>query len=95
MRQSEQFLIIACPLLIFVGIAWLLAIPLGALLSWILIHKLNIVSFGWSMPMRWEMTPAWYLGLLVLAVVGFSLLVAMIQLRRQMPVALSQLGTTL
>jgi putative ABC transport system permease protein len=94
-RQGEQFLIIACPLLIFIGIAWLLAIPLGALLSWILIYKLNIVSFGWSMPMRWEMTPAWYLGLLVLTVVGFSLLVAMIQLRRQMPVALSQLGTTL
>jgi len=57
-RYSEQLLVMACPLFIFVGIVWLLAIPLGALLSWILIHKLNIVSFGWSMPMRWQMAPA-------------------------------------
>jgi putative ABC transport system permease protein len=94
-RASEQFLIIACPLLIFTGIVWLLAIPLGALLSWILIHKLNIVSFGWSMPMQWQMAPAWHLGLLMLAVVGFSLMLTMIQLRRRLPEALAQLGTTI
>ncbi|MFV2031619.1 MAG: FtsX-like permease family protein [Gammaproteobacteria bacterium] len=94
-RQGEQLLLIACPLLIFVGIAWLLAIPLGALLSWILINKLNIVSFGWSMPMQWEMAPAWYLGLLVLAVVAFTLMLAMLQLRRRLPEALAQLGESI
>ena len=91
-RQSEQLLIIACPILIFVSIAWILAIPLGALLSWILIHKLNIVSFGWSMPMQWEMAPAWQLGLLVLAVVVITILLAMLQLRRRLPEALAELG---
>jgi len=91
-RASEQFLIIACPLLIFTGIVWLLAIPLGGLLSWILIHKLNIVSFGWSMPMQWQMAPAWLLGLLMSAVVGASLMLTMIQLRRRLPEALAQLG---
>ncbi|MCZ6470532.1 MAG: ABC transporter permease, partial [Gammaproteobacteria bacterium] len=94
-RASEQFLVIACPLLIFTGIVWLMAIPLGALLSWILIHKLNIVSFGWSMPMQWQMAPAWQLGLLVLIVVGFSLALSMVQLRRRLPEALAQLGTTI
>ncbi|MFA9419469.1 MAG: FtsX-like permease family protein [Gammaproteobacteria bacterium] len=91
----EQSLIIALPLLVFVGIVWLLAIPLGGLLSWILIHKLNIVSFGWSMPMQWQMVPAWQLGLLMLAVVGTSLLLTMIQLRRRLPEALAQLGATI
>jgi putative ABC transport system permease protein len=91
-RRSEQLLVIACPLLIFVGIAWIVAIPLGALLSWILIHKLNIVSFGWSMPMLWEMTPAWQLGFMVLIIVGFTLGVAMLQLQRRLPEALARLG---
>ena len=94
-RTREQFLIIALPLLVFVGIVWLLAIPLGGLLSWILIHKLNIVSFGWSMPMQWQMVPAWQLGLLMLAVVGTSLMLTMIQLRRRLPEALAQLGTAI
>ncbi len=92
-RYSEQLLVMACPLLIFVCIVWLLAIPLGALLSWILIHKLNIVSFGWSMPMRWQMAPAWELGMLIIAVVVFTLLLTVIQLRRRLPEALARLGT--
>jgi len=91
-RQSEQLLIIACPILIFVSIVWILAIPLGALLSWILIHKLNIVSFGWSMPMQWEMAPAWQLGILVLVVVLMTIVLAMLRLRRRLPEALAQLG---
>jgi putative ABC transport system permease protein len=91
-RQYEQLLIIACPILIFVSLVWILAIPLGALLSWILIHKLNIVSFGWSMPMQWEMAPAWQLGLLMLAVVLATIVLAMLRLRRRLPEALAQLG---
>lgn len=88
----EQFLIICCPLLIFVFIAWLVAIPLGAVLSWILIHKLNIVSFGWSMPMLWEIKPALLLGGLVLIIVIITLALSLIQLRRKLPTALAELG---
>jgi len=92
LSYREQFLVIACPLLIFVTITWLMAIPLGALLSWLLINKLNIVSFGWSMPMLWQMVPALWLGVLVLVIVVFTLLVVFLQLRRRLPVALAQLG---
>ncbi|MCP4188946.1 MAG: ABC transporter permease [Gammaproteobacteria bacterium] len=91
-RSREQFFIIACPILIFVTVAWLLAIPLGALLSWLLIHKLNIVSFGWSMPMLWEMAPAWRLGGIILLVVCATLAMTGWQLRRRLPDALAQLG---
>jgi len=91
-RWHEQMLIISTPILIFVGIAWLLSIPLGALLSWLLIHKLNIVSFGWSMPMSWEMAPAWHLAGVTLLVVASTLLLAGWQLKRRLPDALARLG---
>ena len=91
-RWPEQMGIISTPILIFIGIAWLLAIPLGALLSWLLIHKLNIVSFGWSMPMAWEMAPAWRLAGVILLVVISTLLLAGWQLKRRLPGALAQLG---
>ena len=91
-NTREQFLIICSPLLIFVVIAWLLAIPLGAVLSWLLIQKLNIVSFGWSMPMLWKMAPAWQLGGLVLVIVIVTLLLSLLQLRRRLPDALAELG---
>ena len=94
LRQSEQLLLIAIPLLIFCCIVWLLSIPLGALLSWILIDKLNIISFGWSMPLTWQFAPALTLALVVLAICVFTLLIVSYQWRQHMPRALAQLGET-
>jgi len=94
LRQFEQLLLVATPLLIFCAIVWLLSIPLGAILSWILINKLNIISFGWSMPLIWEFTPALQLALLVGLICGLTLLLVAFQWRRQMPQALAQLGET-
>ncbi len=95
LRQSEQLLLIATPLLIFCAIAWLLSVPLGALLSWILIHKLNIVSFGWSMPLVWDFVPALQLAAVVLLICAVTLLLVSLQWRRKMPQALARLGETL
>ena len=88
----EQLLVITVPLLLFVGITWLLSIPLGALLSWLLINKLNIMSFGWSMPMLWSFEPPLILALLSLALVGLTVLIAIWRLRRRLPIALAELG---
>ena len=95
LRQFEQLLLVATPLFLFCAIVWLLAIPLGALLSWILIHKLNIISFGWSMPLIWEVGPALHLALVIFLVCGFTLLLVSFQWKRQMPLALAQLGESL
>ena len=95
LRQGEQLLLIATPLLIFCAIAWALSIPLGALLSWILIYKLNIISFGWSMPLAWEFTPALELALVVVSICAATLLLVAYQWRRRMPQALAELGETL
>lgn len=94
LRQSEQMLLVATPLLIFCGIVWVLSIPLGALLSWILIHKLNIISFGWSMPLIWELAPALRLALVSGLICGLTLLLVAFQWRRRMPLALAQMGET-
>ncbi len=94
LRQSEQLLLVATPLIIFCVIVWLLSIPLGAVLSWILINKLNIISFGWSMPLLWEIAPALRLALVVGLICGLTLLLVAFQWRRQMPRALAQLGET-
>ncbi len=94
LRQFEQLLLVATPLLVFCAIVWLLSIPLGALLSWILIHKLNIISFGWSMPLVWEIEPALQLAAVVLLICTVTLLLVSFQWRRQMPLALAQLGET-
>lgn len=92
LRQVEILLLIATPLLVFCAIAWLVSIPLGTLLSWILIDKLNVVSFGWSMPLLWDLTPAVWLAGLVLLICALTLLLVSLRWRRQMPQALAQLG---
>ena len=94
LRQFEQLLLVATPLFIFCAIVWLLSIPLGALLSWVLIHKLNIISFGWSMPLVWEVEPALHLAAVVLLICTFTLLLVSFQWRHRMPLALAQLGET-
>jgi putative ABC transport system permease protein len=94
LRQLEQLLLVATPLFIFCAIVWLLSIPLGALLSWILIDKLNIISFGWSMPLLWEIGPALQLAVVIGLICAFTLLLVSFQWRRQMPLALAQLGET-
>lgn len=93
-NRWEQLMVILIPLLLFVTITWLLAVPLGALLSWLLIHKLNVMSFGWSMPMLWQATPALALAVLCLSLVLFSVAVTHWRLRSQLPKALAQLGST-
>lgn len=58
----------------------LLALPLGVWLTWILVHRINPLAFGWSLPMA--VYPRFWLELGVLSVlVGLSIAVLM---RRQL-----------
>jgi putative ABC transport system permease protein len=92
-NSREQILVITVPLLLFVSITWLLSIPLGALLSWLLINKLNIMSFGWSMPMLWSFEPPMVLAALSLGLVLLAVFIAMWRLKRRLPKALAELGS--
>ncbi|WP_100639035.1 FtsX-like permease family protein [Marinobacter salexigens] len=62
-------------LLLTGGIA-ILALPLGVWLTWVLVHRINPLAFGWSLPMA--VYPAFWLQLAVLSLaIGLSISVLM------------------
>ncbi|PTY37355.1 hypothetical protein BGP77_08045 [Saccharospirillum sp. MSK14-1] len=91
-RYREWLLIVALPLALLVALTGLAALPLGALLSSLLVHDLNVHAFGWTMPLQWQWPPALRLAALTAAVLGLTLLISLWQVRRRLPLALKQLG---
>lgn len=85
--------VVAVPMAAFAVVTWALSVPLGALLSWLLIHDLNVVSFGWTMPMLWSPMPA--LRLLVLVAGLLVLVLALVTglMRKRLPEAMAQVGS--
>ncbi|SOB77071.1 putative ABC transport system permease protein [Marinobacter sp. LV10R510-11A] len=66
-------------LLLTGGIA-VLALPLGIWLTWVLVHRINPLAFGWSLPMA--VYPAFWLELAILSLaIGLSIAALM---RRQL-----------
>ncbi|MBT5030830.1 MAG: ABC transporter permease [Proteobacteria bacterium] len=68
LRRTELITGMLGALLFKYIVTLLLALPLGYLLAWVLIEKINILSFGWTMPLVWQ-------GQAVLNTVGIALLV--------------------
>jgi putative ABC transport system permease protein len=91
-RRREWLLVILLPLAISVLLTWAFSMPLGALLAWILIQDLNVLSFGWTMPMLLQVWPGLRLALLSCVVVAIIVLITLVQVRYRMPFALKQLG---
>ena len=46
---TQFFWITGSPVLLMTAIVMVFALPLGIALSWLLIHKINVISFGWTM----------------------------------------------
>lgn len=91
-RWTEWLMVILIPLGLCVLITWALSIPLGTLLAWILIHDLNVLAFGWTMPLVWSFSPGLQLALLTAAVVAITFTITLLRVRYHMPDALKQLG---
>jgi putative ABC transport system permease protein len=91
-RRREWLLIVLLPLMISVLITWALSIPLGALLAWFLIQDLNVLSFGWTMPMLLQVWPGLRLALLTCGVVTITLMITLLQVRYRLPHAIRRLG---
>jgi len=81
------------PTLLFVVAVWLLSLPLGTLLSWLLIHRVNLLAFGWTMSLRSEPGGALWLALACLAVWLACALLSYAYLRRTLQPALARLGS--
>ena len=92
LHYREWLLIIATPLVVATSLTWLASLPLGAVLAWILIQDLNVLSFGWTMPLQWGLTPAFRLAGLTALVVLSTVLISLVRLHWQMPLALRKLG---
>lgn len=92
LHYREWLLVVATPLLVVVSLTWLVSLPLGAVLAWILIQDLNVLSFGWTMPLQWRLTPAFRLATLTTLVVLGTLLISLIRLHWRLPQALKKLG---
>ena len=91
-RWTEWFCILGLPLLLMVLCTLSLAIPLGYVLSWLLIHQLNVIAFGWTMPLVWSWQPIIYLAALTTAIVGVTLIVALVRTRRNVNQAVKQMS---
>lgn len=90
--NPEWLLIAGLPLGIGLLLTWLLSIPLGTLLAGLLIYDLNVLSFGWTMPLIWRFEPAITLFWLTLVVAGTAFAISVLQVRLRLPQALKHLG---
>lgn len=90
--NPEWLLIAGLPLGIGLLLTWLLSIPLGTLLAGLLIYDLNVLSFGWTMPLIWRFEPAITLFWLTLVVAGTTFAISALQVRLRLPQALKHLG---
>jgi len=89
----EWLKIVAVPLGLMIIVTLCLSLPLGFLLSWLLIDDLNVIAFGWTMPLRWSWLPALNLALLTLGIVLVTLVIAVVQVRLRLPASLKLLGS--
>ncbi|WP_372871201.1 FtsX-like permease family protein [Shewanella sp.] len=71
--RPELLLMSAMQMLLMVLATALLAIPMAWVLAWLLIHKVILLSFGWSLTMDWQWLP-------VLGAIGAALLSASLAL---------------
>lgn len=91
MRWSEWFYVLGLPLLLMMLCTLLLAIPLGYALSWLLIHQLNVIAFGWTMPLVWSWQPVLNLSVLTTLIVAVTLSIALLRTRRSLDQAVRQI----
>jgi putative ABC transport system permease protein len=89
---AQWLMIVAAPLIVMVTVTLLAAIPMGLLLSWLLINKLNVIAFGWTMPLLWSWVPVGELSLLTLSVVTLTLVLAVMRVRQTLPTAIREIA---
>ena len=89
---NQWLQIVALPLLLMLAVTLLLSLPLGFSLSWLLINKLNVIAFGWTMPLLWSWWPLAKLGILTLGIVLTTLTVSVVRVRQTLPTAIQQLA---
>ena len=88
----EWLMLVAIPLALMVLVTGFLALPLGWILSWMLVYKLNVVAFGLTMPLVWSWLPVMQLFFITACVVAAAMGVVALQFRKRLPDEIKQLG---
>ena len=73
------FTLLAFPIILMTTMVMTLSLPLGVVLSWLLIHKINVISFGWTMPVIVASEPIVFLFVVVVMVVLAAFVLASIR----------------
>lgn len=73
---------------VLAALTWLLALPVGLALAWILLAIVNVEAFGWRLPMRLFPADWLRLGLLALLVAALATLWPALRLTRLPPMQL-------
>ena len=70
------FAVLGFPIVMMTAVVMALSLPLGIVLSWLLIHKINVISFGWTMPLIVATEPIVFLFVVVAVVVVAAFVMA-------------------
>ena len=92
MSWSAFFVVSGFPVVLMTVVVMALALPLGVALSWLLIHKINVISFGWTMPVIVAREPIIFLFFVVVVVVVAAFVLASIRQRTMVNTALKSLA---
>ena len=86
------FTVLGFPIVLMTALAMALALPLGIVLSWLLIHKINVISFGWTMPLIVATEPIVFLFIVVAVVVLAAFVLASMRQQAAVNKALKSLA---
>ena len=86
------FTVLGFPIFLMAAAVMALALPLGIVLSWLLIHKINVISFGWTMPVIVAAEPIIFLFIVVAIVVVAAFVLASMRQQAAVNEALKSLA---
>ena len=86
------FTVLGFPIVLMTAVVMALALPLGIVLSWLLIHKINVISFGWTMPLVVTAEPVVFLFAVVALVVSAAFVLSSMRQQAAVNKALKSLA---
>ncbi len=92
MSWPAFFAVSGFPIVLMTIMVMALALPLGVALSWLLIQKINVISFGWTMPVIVAREPIIFLFCVVASVVMGAFVLASVRQRTAVNSALKSLA---
>ena len=92
LNSPKFLLVVGCPVLFMSVIVMILSLPLGLALSWLLINKINVVAFGWTMPLLVDGLAIFRLMALVFIAVLLSFALALLGLRSNLDRSMRKLA---